>query len=59
MTLHNEEASKANLPVEKKVEMEERESRFARRTLVAVMLTPLVVVGVALCIVLFKFVGSI
>lgn len=59
MTLHNKEASKANLSVEKKVEMEEREARFARRTLVAVMLTPLVVVGVALCIVLFKFVGSI
>lgn len=59
MTLHDKEASKVNLPVEKRVEMEERESRFARRTLVAVMLTPLVVVGVALCVVLFKFVGSI
>lgn len=59
MTLHNKENSKVNLPVEKRAEMEERESRFARRTLVAVMLTPLVVVGLALCVVLFKFVTSI
>ena len=59
MTLHNKENSKVNSPVEKRAEMEERESRFARRTLVAVMLTPLVVVGVALCVVLFKFVSSI